>query len=310
MTQNCPRIAVALAAYNGMDYIAEQVESILQQEGVSVTLFLNVDRSIDGTEEWVKTNAVHEPRLVMLPFGQIFGGASANFFHLIRKIDLSNFDYLAFADQDDIWLRTKLARAHQQLVAENGDGYSSNVTAFWPNGERKLVHKASPQRQWDYVFESAGPGCTYLMRQPLAIAMQKAVIAKSELLSRVVYHDWFAYAYARANGYKWIIDNYSGMLYRQHAHNQLGANTGLTSFWRRLKQVLSGEAMTQAYLIVHTAGGANSARIAELLAGGRHQMLKLAMLAPYCRRKLHHRFYFFISCLLCVVLKPSHQTRQ
>jgi rhamnosyltransferase len=148
------------------------------------------------------------------------------------------------------------------------------------------------------------------MRQPLAIAVQQVVIAESELLSKVVYHDWFAYAYARANGFKWVIDNYSGMLYRQHANNQLGANTGLTSFWRRLSQVISGEAMTQAYLITRTAGGSNSEPIAELLAGGRLQMLRLAMLAPHCRRKMHHQIYFFVSCILCAVLKPSYQTHK
>lgn len=37
---NIPRVAVLLAAYNGMQWIEEQVDSILNQQGVAVTLFL------------------------------------------------------------------------------------------------------------------------------------------------------------------------------------------------------------------------------------------------------------------------------
>jgi rhamnosyltransferase len=52
-----PRVAVLLAAYNGMQYIAEQMDSILAQIGVDVTVFISVDRSTDGTEKWVEALA-------------------------------------------------------------------------------------------------------------------------------------------------------------------------------------------------------------------------------------------------------------
>jgi rhamnosyltransferase len=310
MTPFSPRIAVALAAYNGMEYLAEQVESIFRQEGVFVTLFISVDRSADGTEEWVRALVNRDRRVVMLPIGQRFGGASANFFRLLRELDLSGFDCLAFSDQDDIWLSNKLARAHQLLVEKNSDGYSSNVTAFWPSGKQSLVYKASPQRRWDYLFESAGPGCTYLMRRTLVVEMQKVARNQAELLSKVVYHDWFAYAYARANGFKWVIDDYSGMLYRQHNHNQLGANTGFSSFLRRFEQVRSGEATEQVRLIMLSTGGHDSGQLAALLDGGRLQMLKLAMSARQCRRKLRDQVYFFASCILCAVVRPSKLKRR
>lgn len=48
-----PRILVLLAAYNGMRWMAEQVDSILGQVGVSVSILISVDSSSDGTEEWV-----------------------------------------------------------------------------------------------------------------------------------------------------------------------------------------------------------------------------------------------------------------
>ncbi len=103
-----PCFAVCLAAYNGIAYIEEQIESILLQKNIDLKIFISVDKSTDGTEvrlaEWVK----HEPRLTLLPFGQRFGGAGPNFFRLLREVDLENFDYLSFADQDDIWKVNKV----------------------------------------------------------------------------------------------------------------------------------------------------------------------------------------------------------
>jgi rhamnosyltransferase len=296
-----PRVAVALAAFNGMKYLPEQVASILSQEAVDLRLFISVDVSSDGTEQWIEHLAQSDMRVTVLPMGQKFGGASANFFRLLRELDLSDFEYFGFADQDDIWATKKLERAYKQLLSNDGDGYSSNVMAFWPSGRQELVYKASPQRPLDYFFESAGPGCTYLMRRELALELQHSARSQSQALTQVVYHDWFAYAYARANGFKWIIDDYSGMLYRQHAENQLGANSGFTSFMRRFMQVISGDAIQQARTIARIAGGKDADRIQALLQGGRWRMLQLATLAPQCRRRLHDQVYFFASCLWCAL---------
>jgi len=78
-----PKIAILLAAYNGSTYIAQQLESILQQNGVDIQIFVSVDQSTDGTESFVATCASTESRLTVLPFGQRFGGAGPNFFRLL-----------------------------------------------------------------------------------------------------------------------------------------------------------------------------------------------------------------------------------
>jgi rhamnosyltransferase len=305
MTEGNPRIAIALAAYNGMAYLSEQVESILQQEGVDITLFISVDRSSDGTEAWVERLAQQDQRVVVLPSGHTFGGASANFFRLLRELDLSGFDCFGFSDQDDIWSNNKLVHGYRQLTAHGADGYSSNVTAFWPSGKQVLVYKSSPQRRWDYLFESAGPGCTYLMRRALAIELQNAVRNQSQTLAKVAYHDWFAYAYARAHGFKWVIDDYSGMQYRQHENNQLGANAGFASFLWRLRQVMSGEALTQSFLIAQSVGLPEMHQFKKLIGGGSLEMLQLAVLAPQCRRRRRDQLYFFISCLWACIFRSA-----
>ena len=47
------KIAVLLASYNGVKYIKEQVDSILNQKEVDVTIFISDDLSTDGTLEYL-----------------------------------------------------------------------------------------------------------------------------------------------------------------------------------------------------------------------------------------------------------------
>ena len=56
------------------------------------------------------------------------------------------------------WFKDKLIRAVSAIEENNCNAYSSNVTAFWPDGKEALIDKAQPLRKWDYFFEAAGPG--------------------------------------------------------------------------------------------------------------------------------------------------------
>jgi len=302
-----PHFVVALAAYNGINFIAEQIHSILNQVSVAVTVVVSVDRSRDGTEQWFEQLERSEPRVKLLPVGQTFGGAAPNFFRLLRDINLDGFDYFAFADQDDIWMSDKLMRAHLQLQSSGADGYSSNVMAFWPSGKRKLINKAQPQRAWDYLFESAGPGCTYVMTTRLARELQVAVRTQIDALQLITFHDWFSYAYARSNGFKWIIDSYPSLLYRQHAANQFGANSGVAPLFRRMKQLFSGEAFRQLFYMARSVQLPDAHPVSRMMAGGSLGMIGLAIAAPRCRRKGTEQFAFFISCIAGVFIKFPKQ---
>ena len=47
-------MAVLLAIFNGVQYLQEQLESILNQEHVAVEVFVSVDASSDGSEQWIE----------------------------------------------------------------------------------------------------------------------------------------------------------------------------------------------------------------------------------------------------------------
>ena len=299
------RFAVCLAAYNGMVFMVEQIESILLQSNVDIQVFISVDQSIDGTEARLAEWALSESRLTLLPFGQRFGGAGPNFYRLLRDVDLSGFDYLSFADQDDLWHPEKLWRAQCLMTKKSALGYSSNFTAFWPTGEARLVNKAWPQRTWDFLFESAGPGCTYVLHSSLAIPLQQLVRNADKNLLRVDYHDWLAYAFARYHNFPWVIDTWSSMQYRQHAHNQIGVNAGWRSFWLRVRKILSGYGFEQSLLIADLVQASALPVVQRGLGGGRLGYLWLALRATQCRRKRIDQMWFFISCVLLALFKPA-----
>jgi rhamnosyltransferase len=303
--QKKPRFAVCLAAYNGMKFIAVQLESILAQQDVDVRVFISVDRSTDGTEEHLKKWASNEPRLSLLPFGQRFGGAGPNFYRLLREVDLSGYDYVSFADQDDIWHHQKLSRAHVVLSEKHAMGYSSNFRAFWPSGKTREVNKATPQRSSDYLFESAGPGCTYVVRAELANQLQSLVREANPKLARIDYHDWLFYAYTRFHNLPWVIDEWSSMEYRQHANNQIGVNAGWRSFWLRARKIITGYGFEQSLLIANAIRATSLPIVKNGLLGGRLGYLRLALCSRQCRRKPAHQLMFFISCVSLAVVNPD-----
>ncbi len=299
------RFAVCLAAYNGIAYIEEQIESILLQKNIDFQIFISVDRSTDGTEARLAEWALSEPRLMLLPFGQRFGGAGPNFYRLLREVDIRGFDYLSLADQDDLWHPEKLWRAHCLMTEQGALGYSSNVTAFWPSGKTQLVNKAQAQRPLDFMFEAAGPGCTYVLQSSLALSLQQLIRGADASLLRVGYHDWLIYAFSRANNYPWVIDNWSSMQYRQHANNQIGVNAGWHSYWLRVRKMLSGHGFEQSLLIADLVHASSTPVVQHGLRGGRLGYLWLALRANQCRRKRLDQLWFFILCMMFAVAKPA-----
>lgn len=228
---------VLLAAYNGMEWIEEQVSSILSQKNISIEIFISVDLSDDKTHEWCQDLVVKNTHVKVLQYGDRFGGAAKNFFRLIRDVDFSCFDYIALSDQDDIWDSDKLHHAISAIEKDNLDGYSSDVIAFWNNGREQLVKKSFPQKKFDYFFEAAGPGCTYVLKQQPAQKFKKFLIKNWEYVNLVALHDWMIYAYFRSQDMRWQISNKPLMRYRQHENNQVGMNSGLNAYLVRFNKI-------------------------------------------------------------------------
>ena len=290
-------VAVLLAVFNGIQYLADQLDSILRQEGVSVEIFVSVDESTDGSEQWVDKRAAADSRIHVLPHGHKFGGAAPNFFRLFREASFEGFDYVCLSDQDDVWLPNKLLRAHQVMVDRSAQAYSSNAIAFWEDGRTAFINKAQPQTKWDYLFEAAGPGCTYVLDVTLATEIQTLAREQVSAIASVGLHDWFIYAYARSRGYRWIIDEQAFIHYRQHSQNQVGMNSGFKAFMHRARKVSSGWALGQSALIAKIIGMENDPFVKSWIAGSPKGLFKLSFLFWSCRRRLRDKFLFLMTCI-------------
>ena len=254
---NNPSIAVLLAAYNGMEWIGEQIASISSQKNTSIEIFISVDLSNDKTYEWCQDLARNNSYIKVLPYGERFGGAAKNFYRLIRDVDFSYFDYIALSDQDDIWDSDKLHHAISVIEKDNLDGYSGNVIAFWSDGQERLDKKNFPQKRFDYFFEAAGPGCTYVFKQQAIQKFKKFLIKNWTKVNLVELHDWMIYAYFRSQGMRWKIDNKPLMRYRQHQHNQVGINYGLKAYLIRFNKIKTKWYRNEVQKIINLLNGSS-----------------------------------------------------
>lgn len=103
-------VSVAMAAYNGQQYIQQQIESILKQLHMDDELLVSLDFSTDNTEYIVQKMAKKDDRI------QIVHGPSMGVLkNFENAINLAKNEILFLSDQDDVWLDGKVERILQEF---------------------------------------------------------------------------------------------------------------------------------------------------------------------------------------------------
>lgn len=213
-------IAVLLSTYNGTIYLPEQLASIENQTYPHWRLVWRDDGSSDQTRALMGEFAarVGEARCQELkePSGRL--GVIASYLRLLRVAQ--EYPFVAFADQDDVWLPGKLARAVRflQLTTDRPALYCGRQILV--DHDLRLLGR-SPSFRADIPFPSAlaqniATGCTILLNRQAA-----CVIAKSQPPSDSV-HDWWCYIVVSALGGPIFFDEAPHILYRQHGGNAIG----------------------------------------------------------------------------------------
>jgi len=151
-----PHVRILLATYNGAQWLDDQLESNSKQQDVRVSIVARDDSSSDGTVAVLSSWAMRLPEEVLPHSSERFGSAHRNFLRLIRDIDPGEADNFSLSDQDNIWLPGKHLRGIECLELLDAQGYSSNVTSFWPDGKRRDIDKAQPLQSPDHLFGSPG----------------------------------------------------------------------------------------------------------------------------------------------------------
>lgn len=238
-----------MATYEGAQWLRPQVQSVLDQRDVDVSIVISDDGSTDGTLELTQNLAAADDRITVLPPRTGERGVGANFLHALENLDLQPGQYAAFADQDDLWQPRKLIEQIQLLQETGAAATSSNVIAFTTGekaGRKEVIRKDHSQVKWDHIFEAPSAGSTFV----LTFEAWKLVVDYLDRwgVAGIALHDWFVYALVRAADMQWIIDPRPHVAYRQHGGNALGAHKGLKAIRTRLKKLWGGHYREQFQL--------------------------------------------------------------
>lgn len=178
-TQTCkPAVLVMMATYNGERYVAEQIESILAQEGVAVTLQISDDGSTDGTCAICADYAARYPN-VLFRSNAANKGLAKNFMDMVYEVDSAAYDYFAFSDQDDYWLPEKLTKAID-AIEHAGDGprlyYSDvcNTDAELQGAQNEYAAFASYEQSLKLLLTvNWASGCTMVFNSRFAARLKE-----------------------------------------------------------------------------------------------------------------------------------------
>ena len=108
-------ISIAMATYNGEKFLEQQLESLSKQTLLPAELVVCDDTSTDATIDIVKRFSQTAPFPVKLVVNEERLGWRRNF---LKSASLCISEYIAYCDQDDIWLPEKLATVQSYLEKE------------------------------------------------------------------------------------------------------------------------------------------------------------------------------------------------
>lgn len=96
-------ISVCIPTYNGQEYIAQQIESILRQLEAEDEIVISDDNSTDNTIEIIKS--LNDNR-IKIYYNNGNNGVINNIENALKKC---KGDYIFLSDQDDVWLENKVS---------------------------------------------------------------------------------------------------------------------------------------------------------------------------------------------------------
>lgn len=135
MPTKTPRISVVMPAYNSEKYIAEAIESILNQTFSDFEFIIVNDCSTDKTPEIIEKYAKLDERIIVINNKKNYGTVySKN-----TGIHKAKAEYIYTFDSDDIINKTLLEKQYKAIISKRGDIITCRVKYFGErDGEMRL----------------------------------------------------------------------------------------------------------------------------------------------------------------------------
>ena len=215
-SMNKIRVLVVMSTYNGEKYLANQINSILLQKGVEVDLFIRDDGSKDGTRNIINAYASKHERIKYELSSNV--GFAKSFFYALKSVE-KEYDYYAFADQDDVWDDDKLYEAVTKL--EDSDAglklYASGLKVVDANLEFQYDHKFDGIKinYGSALSRQRLAGCTMVFDRALKDKICRFELGENRI--GFLSHDALVYYVCLLCGGKVVFSPYGKIQYRRHS---------------------------------------------------------------------------------------------
>lgn len=213
------KIDILMATYNGEKYLAEQLNSIINQTYHNWNLLIRDDNSTDKTLEIIQNYHKKDKRIKILKDNKGNLGIVRNFEELLKS---SESEFIMFSDQDDIWVENKLDMYLKMIEKIKNKGFMihSDAILFDKNKSNILkdtfISKKAINKGLENVFFN------YFV-QGATILISKEI--KNFILpfpKEVYLHDRYIHLISELF-FERIFVNKALIYYRQHGDNQIGA---------------------------------------------------------------------------------------
>lgn len=225
------KISVALAAYKGEQYIAEQIGSILGQLGENDELIVSDDFPKGKTRAVVEAISSQDKRIIYLEGpGK---GVVKNFENALKAC---SGDVIFLSDQDDVWLPGKVEAVINEIE----------------NGAKLVLHDASItdadlQITSPSCFEVHGANASFARNLLKNTFVGCCMAFTKDLLDMtmpfpegIAMHDWWIALIALKKNQKTVLLKKPFILWRRHGENVTGGKTGTVQKIKwRLNMLLS-----------------------------------------------------------------------
>jgi len=233
-------IQILLPSYNGQDYLAQQIESILAQSHEHWNLWIRDDASRDDTYVLAERFARRDGR-IRLDRNPEQLGLRANLNGLLRAARQTEAQYFALSDQDDLWHPHKLTRQFTALRA-----LETQLGAERPllvHSDLQILDASNPTRRksfWSALRIDPGKERSLGSLPALNVVSGNSLLCNRALLSlaspvpdEAIMHDWWFALVAASTGRILYLEE-ALVNYRRHASNLIGPKSFYAALWEGL----------------------------------------------------------------------------
>ncbi|MDF3077792.1 MAG: epsH 2 [Sphingobacteriaceae bacterium] len=271
-----PLLSIAMCTYNGAAYLKQQLDSIVTQTWKNLEIVIIDDCSTDSTPEILHQYAVADSRIIVHQ-----NAANLGFVKNFEKaIQLCRGEFIALADQDDIWDMNKIelqAKAlgdnlliyhDSEFVDEHGQALNRNMSDI------RNFYRGKDNRH--FILENCVSGHSCLFK--------KELVQHLFPFPDNVFHDWWLAYIAASYG---TIDFLPGRLVKYRQHTQ--ASTDILRAGPSKKRDILTHIQKESDR-VHTFASAvpynqDVARFSQLLSSRLHQYFCFSLFLFMLRRK-------------------------